>query len=62
MTYDDATKLACIDREIKMRHRVYPGRVRNGLMSALTSAHEIAVMEAIAADYRDKVQPSLELP
>lgn len=47
-----ADKLACAERELKMRQRVYPRWVEDGRMSAGKQAHEIACMEAIVADYR----------
>jgi hypothetical protein len=59
--FDDATKLACLEREIKMRRMVYANRVRQGLMRPTDAEQEIACMEAIAADYREKLQPTLDL-
>lgn len=47
----DADKLACAERELKMRKRVYGRWVEEGRMSAGKAAHEIACMEAIVADY-----------
>lgn len=47
-----ADKLACAERELKMRKRVYPRWIEDGRMSAGKAAHEIAAMEAIAADYK----------
>jgi hypothetical protein len=47
-----ADKLACAEREVKMRKHVYPNRIATNRMSAGKAAHEIACMEAIAADYR----------
>jgi len=44
-------KLASAKRELAMRRGVYPKWVDNGRMSAGKSAHEIACMEAIVADY-----------
>lgn len=46
-----ADKLACAERELKMRKSVYPRWVENGKLSAGKAAHEIAAMEAIVADY-----------
>jgi hypothetical protein len=48
-TYDD--KRACIERELKMRRRVYPRWVEKGTMSQAQAYREIATMEAILADY-----------
>jgi len=47
-----ADKLACAERELKMRKRVYPRWQEQDKMSAGKAAHEIACMEAIAEDYR----------
>ena len=46
-----AQKRACIERELKMRRRVYPRWVENGKMTQADADREIAVMEAILADY-----------
>ena len=45
-------KLACAEREVKMRERVYPRWIEDGRISAGKAAHEIATMKAIAEDYR----------
>lgn len=47
----NADKLACAERELKMRKKVYPRWTENGKMSAGKAAHEIAAMEAIVRDY-----------
>lgn len=49
ITHDD--KRACIEREIKMRRRLYPRWVEKGTMTQAQADKEIAVMEAILADY-----------
>jgi hypothetical protein len=46
-----ADKLACVERELKMRQRVYERWVEDGKMSAGKAAHEIACMEEIVKDY-----------
>lgn len=46
------TKLACLDREIKMRRRVYPRWVQDGRMTQAKADDEIKTMESIADDYR----------
>jgi hypothetical protein len=51
----DSDKLACAERELKMRKRVYARFVDDGKMSAGKAAHEIACMEAIVADYQIQV-------
>ncbi len=47
-----ADKLACAEREVKMRERAYPRWIEDGRISAGKAAHEIATMKAIADDYR----------
>jgi len=49
ITYDQ--KRAAIEREIKMRRRVYPRWVEAGRMSQAKADEEIAIMEAVLADY-----------
>ena len=44
-------KLACARRELRMRRKVYPRRVANRKMSQEQADREIALMEAIVADY-----------
>jgi hypothetical protein len=44
-------KLACVQRELRMRREVYPRRVVNKKMSQAQADREIAVMEAIVDDY-----------
>lgn len=48
----DDEKLACIEREIAMRMRVYPRRVESGRMKQAKADAEIATMQSIADDYR----------
>ncbi|WP_185982847.1 hypothetical protein [Aureimonas mangrovi] len=45
-------KAECADREVKQRRRVYPRFVSDGRMTQAFADRQIAVMEAIAADYR----------
>jgi hypothetical protein len=44
-------KLSCVERELKLRKRVYARFVDDGRMSAGKAAHEIACMEEIVKDY-----------
>lgn len=46
-----ADKLACAERELAMRLRVYPRWVEEGKMSADKAKREVACMAAIARDY-----------
>ncbi len=50
MTNDE--KLKCLEREIKMRERVYPRWVEEGRMSQKFADRELASMREIADDYR----------
>jgi hypothetical protein len=49
-------KLDCARRELAMRRRVYPRWVENQRMSQKQSEKEIAIMEAIVADYEAAVR------
>ena len=53
MTISRAMKRACIKRELHLRGRVYPHRVIEGRMTQADADREIAVMQAILADYTD---------
>ena len=45
-------QLACVEREIKMRERVYPGLVENGKMSRPQADLEITKMRAVLTTLR----------
>ncbi len=47
-----AEQVAAAERELKLRHRVYPRRVANNQMTPKLAAHEIAAMEAIVETLR----------
>ena len=47
-------KVRALKREIAMRKAVYPARVRRGDMRPSEAEREIAVMEAILADYEPR--------
>jgi hypothetical protein len=49
-------KLHCAERELKYRYRVYPRLVEQGKMTVRTMNREIALMEEIAADLREKAE------
>ncbi len=46
-----ADKHLCAQRELRLRQRVYPARVREGKMAADQADREISIMRAIVADY-----------
>ena len=52
-TFTIAEKRAALQRELKMRRRVYPKWVRERAMTEDQADHEIAVLEAILGDYPD---------
>lgn len=53
---DTADKLACAQRELTMRRRVYPRWVETGRMTQAKMDFEIRIMSAIVADYERQVQ------
>jgi hypothetical protein len=54
-TIEAVDKLRCIEREIAMRKTVYPKWVASGRMRRDKADREIAILEAIAADYRQNM-------
>ena len=52
-------KYDCAVRELAMRRRVYPRWVSLGKMTQEKADREIALMQAIADDYKSKLLPSL---
>lgn len=50
--FDETEKLKCLEREIAMRRRVYPKWIASGKLKQEKADREIAIMEAIADDYR----------
>jgi len=51
----DIDKLKCVEREVQMRKRAYPKWVKSRAMTQERADREIAIMEAIAADYRKRM-------
>ncbi len=54
MTFSDAEKRECAEREARMRRRVYPRWVEQKKMSLSQADKQIALMDEIADDYRKK--------
>lgn len=54
-TFTPTEKLACLQREINQRLRVYPRWVEAGRMKQAKADHEIACMRAIEADLQKQV-------
>ena len=56
ITFTAAEKHRAVLREIEMRKSVYPRRVMAGQMSQSQANRQVAIMEAIAADYAKQMQ------
>lgn len=50
-TFTTIEKLEAVRRELKLRRAVYPRLVQTGRMTAEAMRTEIAIFEAITADY-----------
>jgi hypothetical protein len=59
--YTAADKLKEVERELYFRRRVYKGMIERNQMTRKTADKQIAIMEAIAEDYRQQVKAN-ELP
>jgi len=62
--FSTTEKLACVERELRYRIRVYARLVAEQKMTERQAGREIAVMGAIVEDYRkvrDLEQPELDL-
>jgi len=55
ISVSDRDKLDCIEREIRYRERVYARRWRAGQMTLTQARRELAIMRAIAAEYRARI-------
>jgi hypothetical protein len=47
-------KIRCLERELTLRKRVYPQRVRCKYMTALEATYEITTLTDILEDYYDQ--------
>ena len=59
--FSDQTKLKEIEREIGMRRKVYPGLIGRKMKQDEANML-IAIMEAIAADYRERIRSAAGQP
>lgn len=59
--FTDKQKLACAERELRWRHKVYSSRIKRGQMSHDQAKQEILLMQDIADDYRERMaaEPTL---
>ncbi len=55
-TFTDRDKADEAKREVAMRRRVYPRWVQDGRMKQADADRKIAIMEAIATDYRERAE------
>jgi hypothetical protein len=55
-TITDMDKLRCARRELALRRNVYPRHVERGRMSREAADREIKLMEAIVADYEERMK------
>ena len=56
MKYTDEEKARVATREVRLRKRVYPGRVLTHRMKKSEADYQIAVMEEIASEYRSRTE------
>jgi len=54
MTFSIAEKIECLEREVKLRVRVYKNRILTGRMSIHKATHETECMREILLDYQSK--------
>jgi hypothetical protein len=62
--WSTAEKLACVERELRYRIRVYARLVAQGKLTDRQAGREIAIMRAVVSDYqnlRDAENPELPL-
>lgn len=52
--FTTAEKVQELRRELTLRRRVYPRRVEDGKLPQKTAARNIALIEALIADYEEK--------
>lgn len=51
MLFTTEEKIRCIEREVKLRQRLYPSRVANRRMTQKAAYREIETMKQILDDY-----------
>ncbi len=54
--FTNLEKAQAAEREVKYRKRVYNSLIQRGKMTVTNASYEIAVMNAIAQDYRERHQ------
>lgn len=54
--YSDREKLRAVEREVALRKIVYAKRVQREQMTAEEATRETEIMQAIAEDYRQRIE------
>lgn len=62
MTPDLAAQIACVERELRLRHKVYPRLVAQGKMTPPQAQHELLTMASVLRTLRDLDPQQQELP
>jgi hypothetical protein len=52
----EAAKREALERELKLRRQVYPGRVARGRMTEAQAQHQIWLIEQILKDYQERAR------
>jgi len=52
MTPDLAAQIACVERELRLRHKTYPRQVRAGTMAPSHAQHELLTMASVLRTLR----------
>ena len=53
MPPDLAAQIACVERELRLRHKVYPRLVQQGKMTPPQAQHELLTMASVLRTLRD---------
>lgn len=59
---DLAAQIACVEREMRRRHKVFPRLVRDGTMTPPQAQHELLTMASVLRTLRDLHSTQQELP
>lgn len=62
MTPALTAQIACIERELRLRHRVYPRLVREGKLPPSQAQHELLTMQAVLQTLQALAPQQEELP
>ena len=62
MTPDLAAQIACVERELRYRHKAYPRLVQQGKLTPLQALHVMLTMQAVRTTLHRLTPPQEELP